>query len=485
MTDAGFCFEDAEKQKKLEHARSILNELIRISGQVPLDEVLEKACRLTGVRTMLALDYGDRAWLNLDKLIPVARESEMTSVSEFLEYLNGIEETGVREGEAPSDNNGAVRIMTIHQAKGLEFPVTILFDNEFDMPKQPNFVQNSEGAYVFYSSPAHPRFADAKKLGGLKDKAEWLRLFYVAATRSEYRLIICGKKPENMDGKSDSWLKRSLSPLPGECMEPGEYVGPAWGDEGQSVRIRCSRELPAVPVDDSKPSETEITIAGDCRLLQPIIKPKKMKPRGAEHTAALTVGKLVHKGIELWRFPTENGIDPVLEESFRKILLQTDNLDSAEQQAVLEKAQMLLARFRDSKERLDIESAEKRWHEIPFSFTKWNYTVNGIIDLLVKNEKGFTIIDFKTDELKNESDLSDAVDRHTHQLEEYRKALSVTLGENALMKKKNRMICLRKNPNRMTPCSRKRKPIRSGILQKYDPGSSRFRRNDLKRVDTV
>ena len=130
-------------------------------------------------------------------------------------------------------------------------------------------------------------------------------------------------------------------------------------------------------------------------------------------------------------FPTENGIDPVLDESFRKILLQTDNLDSAEQQTVLEKAQMLLARFRDSKERQDIESAEKRWHEIPFSFTKWNYTVNGIIDLLVKKEKGFTIIDFKTDELKNESDLSDAVDRHTHQFEEYRKARSVTLGEDA------------------------------------------------------
>ena len=431
LTDEGFGFEDEKKQKKLEHARSILNELIRISGQVPLDEVLEKACRLTGVRTMLALDSGDRAWLNLDKLIPVARESEMTSVSEFLEYLNGIEETGVREGEAPSDNNGAVRIMTIHQAKGLEFPVTILFDNEFDMPKQPNFVQNSEGAYIFYSSPAHPRFTDAKKLAGSKDKAEWLRLFYVAATRSEYRLIICGKKPENMDGKTDSWLKRSLSPLPVECMEPGEYVGPAWGDEGHSVRIRCSRELPAVPVDDSKPSDTEITIAGDCRLLQPITKPKKLKKRGAEHTAALTVGKLVHKGIELWRFPTENGIDPVLEESFRKILLQTDNLDSAEQQTVLEKAQMLLARFRDSKERQDIESAEKRWHEIPFSFTKWNYTVNGIIDLLMKNEKGFTIIDFKTDELKSESDLSEAVDRHTHQLEEYRKALSLTLGEDA------------------------------------------------------
>ncbi len=431
MTDDGFSFDDEEKQKKLMHARSILEDLIRISGQVPLDEVLEEAYRLTGVRTMLALDSGDRAWLNLDKLIPTARESKMTSVSEFLEYLKGIEETGVREGEAPSDNNGAVRIMTIHQAKGLEFPVTIIFDNEFDPPDKPNFLQNEEGAYVFYSTPASPRFADVKKLAGSKDKAEWLRLFYVAATRAEYRLIICGKRPGNMDGKTDSWLKRALSPLPGECMEPGEYTGPAWGDEGQSVRIRCSDKLPEVPFDDSKTSDEEIRIAGDCSLLQPIIKPRKQQKRRPDHTAALTVGKLVHKGIELWRFPGEKGIDPVLGDAFGKILLQTDNLDTGERQAVLEKAEMLLSRFRDSKERLDIESADKRWHEIPFSFTKWDYTVNGIIDLLIKNDKGFTIIDFKTDELKSKSDLSDAVDRHTHQLEEYRRALSTTLGEDA------------------------------------------------------
>ncbi len=428
LTDDGFSFDDVEKQKILEHARSILDDLIHISGQVPLDEVLEEAFRLTGIRTMLALDSGDRAWLNLDKLIPVARESKLTSVSEFLDYLKEIEETGAREGEAPSDNNGAVRIMTIHQAKGLEFPVTILFDNEFSMPNQPAFVQNSEGTYVFYSSPAHPRFADAKKQESLKDKAEWLRLFYVAATRAEYRLIICGKKPENMDGKTDSWLKRALLPLPGECTEPGEYIGPAWGEDGQQVRIRCSTELPAVPFEDAKTPDAEIAISGDCSLLLPVTKTGKQRKRSPEHTAALTVGKLVHMGMELWRFPAENGIDPVLEDAFRRILLQTDNLDSGDQQSVLEKAEMLLGRFRDSKERLLIESAEKRWHEIPFSFTKRNYTVNGIIDLLMKDAKGYTVIDFKTDELKNLDDFTEAVKTHTPQLEEYRRALKTTMG---------------------------------------------------------
>ena len=377
---------------------------------------------------MLALDSGDRAWLNLDKLITAARESKMTSVSEFLEYLKGIEETGAREGEAPSDNNGAVRIMTIHQAKGLEFPVTVIFDNSFSTPKHPNFVQNSDGTYAFYSSPPHPRFTEAKKLAELKDKAEWLRLFYVAATRAEYRLIVCGDKPKNSDNY-DSWLRRMLAPLPPECMESGEYTGPAWGNDGLSVRIRRCMELPEIPCGDSDKSDGEIKIAGDCTLLQPVIKPRKQEKRRPDHTPALTVGKLVHKGIELWRFPDENGIDPILKKTFQKILLQTDNLNSSEQQAVLEKTEMLLARFRDSNIRMRVEHAEKRWHEIPFSFSKRLYTVNGIIDLLLKEEDGYTIIDFKTDELKSTSDMEDAAEDHTRQLEEYRRALNTTLGE--------------------------------------------------------
>ncbi|MBR6088520.1 MAG: UvrD-helicase domain-containing protein, partial [Anaerolineaceae bacterium] len=427
LKDSGFSFEDGEKQKKLDKARSVLEQLIHISGQVPLDEVLEVAYRLTGIRTMLALDSGDRAWLNLDKLIPVARESKMTSVSEFLEYLKGIQETGAREGEAPSDNNGAVRIMTIHQAKGLEFKVTVIYDNEFGIPKLPNFLQNADGGYAFCSSPAHPRFSDAKRHAEAKDKAEWLRLFYVAATRAKYRLILCGKKPD-MSGKADTWLKRMLFPLTQECPDDGEYAGPAWGIEGLSVWIRCCKELPAVPFEDVNPSGARIEIAGDYSLLGPAAEQRQQKSRSPEHTAALTVGKLVHKGLELWRFPDENGIDTVLRDAFDRVLLQTDNLDPDERQTVLEKAEMLLARFRDSEVRKLIETAEDRRHEIPFSFTRRNTTVNGVIDLLIKDGNGYTIIDFKTDEINEPDDFSRAMDKHKVQIGKYREALRIITG---------------------------------------------------------
>ena len=122
-------------------------------------------------------------------------------------------------------------------------------------------------------------------------------------------------------------------------------------------------------------------------------------------------------------------MDPVLEEAFRRVLMQADKLDPAEQQAVLEKAQMLLSRFRKSEAFSIIGSAEERRHEIPFSFAKGNFTVNGVIDLLMKEKTGrFVIIDFKTDALKDMDGLKQAVEDHSRQLESYRQAVSTTLG---------------------------------------------------------
>ena len=429
LTDEGFSYDTEVKQKKLEKARFVLDSLIRLSGQVPLDEVLEEAYRLTGIRTMLALDSGDRAWLNLDKLLTTARESGLVSVSEFLEYLENIKETGAREGEAPSDNNGAVRIMTIHQAKGLEFRVTVIAENE-SRAHYPQFAADPAGAPVFYSSPAVPQYTDAQKLANDRDKAEWLRLFYVAATRAEYRLIICGSKPA-AGGTKDSWLRRLTADLSDEMLQSGNHVGPAWGIGGETVMVRCCSELPEAPEFSAVGAAPELTVSTDCSLIDPLpVRPEI--PRSPEHTAALTVGKLVHKGIELWRFPDENGSDPVLQEAFRKILMQTESLDAGEQRAVLEKAEMLLSRFRKSDAFTFLESAEERRHEIPFSFMKRNFTVNGVIDLLLKDSSGgYTIIDFKTDALKDLTDLSEAVDEHSRQLENYRQAVKTTLGEDS------------------------------------------------------
>ncbi len=168
-------------------------------------------------------------------------------------------------------------------------------------------------------------------------------------------------------------MYRLLVTLSRECQDPGEYVGPAWGLTEPVIRVRCSQELPEAPAVEAETPETGISVTAAEKFLDPIPVDEKMPDRSG-HSVALTVGRLVHKAMELWRFSDEMGIESVLQEAFRKILMQADDLNTEEQHEALDKAVMLLTRFRDSSVRKEIEAAEKRWHELPFSFSGKTFT---------------------------------------------------------------------------------------------------------------
>ena len=69
-----------------------------------------------------------RAARNVSKLLADAHSSGLVRVGDFLEYIAGLRDTGAREGEARATVVGAVQIMSVHAAKGLEFPMLIIGD---------------------------------------------------------------------------------------------------------------------------------------------------------------------------------------------------------------------------------------------------------------------------------------------------------------------------------------------------------------------
>jgi ATP-dependent helicase/nuclease subunit A len=155
---------------------------------------------------VLAQWDGRRRYANMRKLARLARSYEELrgpDVEGFVRFVAEQEAVGARELEAVAEEEGAdaVRLLTIHAAKGLEFKVVIVADAGRDrVPPSPDeILALPDGRFGF-------RVADpvtAKRRGAFDyeavrearqeaERAERLRLYYVAMTRAKERLIVSG-----------------------------------------------------------------------------------------------------------------------------------------------------------------------------------------------------------------------------------------------------------------------------------------------------
>jgi ATP-dependent helicase/nuclease subunit A len=170
-----------------------------------LSELIERAIDASGYREhVLELDWPERRLANVHKLLRLARRfeaSEGRDLRGFLDHVEYLERAVKVEPDAPVEGvePDAVRLMTIHAAKGLEFPVVCLAD----LGRQPNTqtpdllvdgeriglrLMRLDGAR---SSPA----LDYEELCGerrAREAEEEDRILYVAMTRARERLLLSG-----------------------------------------------------------------------------------------------------------------------------------------------------------------------------------------------------------------------------------------------------------------------------------------------------
>ncbi len=213
---------DDDERSRLERLRGLVTRLAAERDRLGLRALLRVALEDLGYRVAVAAGpFGEQALANLDKLLTFAsaRERRGASLAAFAQELRELADTAPKEdqGEVVDElDAAAVTLCTVHQAKGLEWPVVVLpdlatgapgggppvrFDRELGLSVKP--IPFGEVSLESHSA------AKIQSQRSRRERAEALRLLYVALTRAR-DLVVFGLVPAKPRGRC--WAKE-LAPF--------------------------------------------------------------------------------------------------------------------------------------------------------------------------------------------------------------------------------------------------------------------------------
>ncbi len=283
--------------------------------RVSLETLIDRAVTGSGYdRAILAMPAGERRMANVRKLMRMAREFEAEEGRDLRGFIDFVAERDLiaeREGQAPLEAEAldAVRLMTVHRAKGLEFPVVCVADLGKAGREDDSALRISDDGRVGIRLASIGGGAiDSSHLAGireedkLEDEEEEKRIFYVAATRAQEHLVLSGAtdleklQPEGPLEEPMRWIWRGLAPgLPGF----GSREDACGVYDGRDVRVRCEVLRPEA-VDELLP-------AADREPVTPEPEPPGLHALGAPALAAvavpeaIAVSRLSYSSLERYR----------------------------------------------------------------------------------------------------------------------------------------------------------------------------------------
>jgi len=187
-----------ESDAEVAEALAVLGRLHVARNRRPIAETLVRLLESVRAHAGIAIGAsGDQALANCMRLVERAHRFERGGAPSFRSFVERLEEEAeageAHEASMVEEGTEGVRIMTVHAAKGLEFPVVILADPSCRATRErPSF--HADGERGLWAEPlcgASPAdLLDHLELESRREEAEAIRVAYVAATRARDLLVV-------------------------------------------------------------------------------------------------------------------------------------------------------------------------------------------------------------------------------------------------------------------------------------------------------
>lgn|GEM_PF-3265520 len=444
---------------KLTAFRDLLAELHSVRSDSRISRLINMAINRTSFDLkLLAPPNGKRKYANIRKLLEMAESmqgSGMFSISDFIRHIDDLSIISEREGEAPTETEESpvVRLMTVHKSKGLQAPVVIVADSSHQISSgdTSKFIADKEASIAcklkhelsdeWIPTSAYENMAETTRD---RDIGEEKRLFYVAATRAEELLIISGcseykggpagsesySKVKSWSGWVEKALNISTVPAYGECLlDAGGIpvhltVGNSSPCEAASLSLSLAQSYPDIlesggklPVDDdvsmsevvnrclapinqAGSSAVQLTVSQALDYIWcpgkyylkwvlglPEVSPdyiEEPEPANTEGSySGATVGSAVHQVLGALDFSGD------IEE-------QIIRFSAIQDTGIRKQVELCCRKLIQSEWYGRIKASHSRMQEVPFRIMQNDCSLLGRIDLLIEEESGWVVIDYKT-----------------------------------------------------------------------------------------
>ncbi|HUS58104.1 MAG TPA: UvrD-helicase domain-containing protein [Planctomycetota bacterium] len=464
--------------------RLLLHQWLKWSRRLPLAELLEQVLRQSGLWGAVAGgERGEQCIANIEKVLGLARCSP--DLAGFVAELEDLLEEEAREGEAQIEleKSNSVKILTIHAAKGLEFPIVCVANTSFLAGRRwpPEVYFHRDYGMGIKSrvagSDEKPQDTVMRRLIASlmkkQDAAESVRLLYVALTRCRDHLVVSGTLP----GGNGSWMRAICERLQIDADHPEDIPGAVVHTDASRIPINepqpplrldellnryneagrlagkmsgvCDEQLaslgplPAVGAALPRFSPTALerylacpysyflterlgvphTGALEDEMPEPALVFTAPGASAAPESSYLKVGTIAHRYFE--EMPPVKPADE--REVIMRLVSASEVSDTAERERIADLVARMAASFRASDFGRRVLSAAESYTEVAFAVPVGRGAVYGKIDRLYRDARGWKILDYKTDNVR-ESELAARCERYKPQLFAYSLAVGKLLG---------------------------------------------------------